>query len=232
MDVRVVSIGALGSHPLRGERAAVRTGHGTTTLIQVDKKKILVDPGLPEAIVVARLEERAGLKPGDITHVFLTSFNPELRRGILAFEAATWWIGSEEREQIGAAMVSKLYEAAEEGDDGLREALELEVAILRRCESAPDVLAGEGGGAKGKVDLFPLPGVTPGLCGVLVTTPRFGILICGDAIPTVEHLEEGKVLAAADVEKARESFAEAVEVADLLILGRDNVAVNPTKRPF
>jgi glyoxylase-like metal-dependent hydrolase (beta-lactamase superfamily II) len=233
VDVRIISIGTLAAHPLRGERTPVRTGHSTTTLIQTDRKKILVDPGLPAAAVVARLEERAGLRPADITHVFLTSFNPELRRGLLAFEHATWWISSLEREQIGAAMVARLQEAAEEGDQSLRETLELEVAILRRCESAPDTLGGERGGSGGKIDLFPLPGMTPGLCGLLVSTPRLGILICGDAVATVEHLEQGKVLSgAADVDKARESFSEAIEVAELLIPGRDNIAVNPTKRPF
>src|SRR5690606_3645211 len=214
-------------HPLRGERGNVRTGHGTTTLIQGEKKTILVDPSLPAPILAPRLEERAGLKPTDITHVFLTSFNPELRRGLLAFDDATWWIGADEREQIGAAMAAKLHEAAEEADATLREALELEVAILRRCEPAPDHLAAERGGSGGKVDLFPLPGVTPGLCGLLVTLPRVGVLICGDAIPTVEHLEQGKVLLAADLDKAQASFAEAIEVADMLILGRDNIALNP-----
>jgi glyoxylase-like metal-dependent hydrolase (beta-lactamase superfamily II) len=232
MDLRIISIGALAAHPLRGERGSIRTGHGTTTLIQVDKKKILVDPSLPPAVLGPRLEERAGLKPQDITHIFLTSFNPELRRGILGFEHAMWWISAEEREQIGAAMASKLHEAAEEGDKTLREALELEVAILHRCQPAPDNLATERGGSGGKVDLFPLPGVTPGLAGLLITSPRFAILVTGDAIATVEHLEQGKVLSAADIDKAQASFTEAVEIADLLILGRDNISVNPTKRPF
>lgn len=233
MDIRIISIGALAAHPLRGERSPVRTGHGTTTLIQADSKRILVDPGLPPPALAARLDERAGLKPQDITHIFLTSFNPELRRGLLALDHATWWIGADEREQLGAAMVARLHEAAEEGDQTLREALEQEVSILKRCEPAPDSIASERGGSGGKVDLFPLPGVTPGLCGLLVTLPRMGIMICGDAIPTVEHLLEGKVLqGAADLDKARESFGEAVEIADLLILGRDNLVVNPTKQPF
>lgn len=230
MDLRVISIGALSSHPLRQEPAGVRSGHGTTTLIRAGKLAILVDPGLPEAAVAARLDERAGIKPAAITHVFLTSFNPELRRGLMAFQHATWWIGEAEREQIGVAMVARLQEAAEEGDQALRGALELDVAILRRMEAAPDHLVGDKGE---RVDLFPLPGVTPGLCGLLVSGSRYTTLVCGDAIPTVEHLERGQVLqGAADVDKARESFAEAVEIADLLVLGRDNLAVNPTKRLF
>ena len=52
-------------------------------------------------------------------------------------------------------------------------------------------------------------------------------------MPTVEHLETGKVLLpAADADQARESFAEAVEIADQLVLGRDNLVVNPARRAF
>lgn len=230
MDLRVISIGALSSHPLRNEPAAVRTGHSTTTLIRAAQRTILVDPGLPESALLARLDERTGLKPRAITHVFLTSFNPELRRAITAFDHATWWIGQAEREAIGVSMVQTLHHANETANDALKSALELDIAILKRCEPAPDTLATDKGE---RVDLFPLPGVTPGLCGLIIPGHRYTTVITGDAIPTAEHLEQGKVpQTAADVARARESFAEAVEIADLLILGRDNLAVNPTKRPF
>jgi glyoxylase-like metal-dependent hydrolase (beta-lactamase superfamily II) len=226
MDWRIISIGALAAHPLWGEKAPVRTGHATTTLIRSGERVILVDPGLPEQALVARLSERAGLRAKDVTHVFLTSFRPDLRRGIMAFEHATWWISEAEREGFGLPLLTKLREAAEIGDASMQEALEAEVAVLKKCEAAPDHLAE-------RVDLFPLPGVTPGLCGLLLPGPRFTALVCGDAVPTVEHLEQGKVLTtAADVNAARESFSEAVEIADLLIPGRDNVIVNPGKKLF
>jgi glyoxylase-like metal-dependent hydrolase (beta-lactamase superfamily II) len=230
MDIRVISIGALASHPLRAEPPAVRTGHGTTTLIRAGKRVILVDPGLPDAAIAARLDERAGLKPAGVTHVFLTSFNPELRRGLLAFDRATWWIHEAEREAIGVTMVATLQKAAEQGDAAIVKSLQQEVAILKRCDAAPDHIADEKGE---RVDLFPLPGQTPGLCGLVIAGSRQTTLICGDAVPTVEHLEQGKVLTgAADVDRARESFAEAVEIGDVLVLGRDNWVVNPTKRLF
>ncbi|MEO1511313.1 MAG: hypothetical protein AAFU70_04495, partial [Planctomycetota bacterium] len=58
-------------------------------------------------------------------------------------------------------------------------------------------------------------------------------LVCGDAIPTIEHLEQGKVLPSADdAERAQESFREAVEIADVLVLGRDNLVVNPLRKMF
>lgn len=248
---RVISIGALAAHPLRGERSAVRTGHATTTLIEAagddgTPVRVLVDPGLPGRALVPRLEERAGLKPDDITHVFLTSFRPDARRSIAAFERAEWLIGEAEREAVGVPLAQSLMRLNEgarpsvaaglaeaagvaEGDAdiaGIDEDVEAvvrgDIALLQRCRAAPDRLAVG-------VDLFPLPGVTPGSCGLLLAS-RETVLICGDAVATAEHLEQGKVLPDCfDRERALESFAEAAEIADVLVPGRDNTAINPAR---
>ena len=123
-------------------------------------------------------------------------------------------------------MAESLKLALETGKDELAEQLRADVTVLQRCSVAPDELAP-------KVSLFPLPGVTPGLAGVLVSEPQHTTLVCGDAVPTREHLDQGKVLpSAANLEQAGESFSDAVEIADLLVLGRDNLVINPTKRPF
>lgn len=226
MEFRIISIGALAAHPLWDEKTPVRTGHATTTLIRAGRKTIIVDPGLPAPVITARLGERAGIKPDAVTHVFLTSYKPETCRGIIAFERATWWISQVEREGVGVPLVGELHTAAAAGDEELKSQLELDVAVLRRCEPAPDRIA-DG------VDLFPLHGVTPGLTGLLLPGRVTTALICGDAIPTVEHLERGMVLnSAADVVRARESLGEALEIADELVLGRDNIVRNPVRRPF
>ncbi len=70
--------------------------------------------------------------------------------------------------------------------------------------------------------------MSPGLTGLLVgQRDDESTLICGDAVPTVEHLRERKVLpTCADVDRARTSFGEAIEIADVLVLGRDNWVVN------
>ncbi len=230
MDACVISIGAMAAHPLRGERAPVRTGHATTTLIRAGDATIVVDPGLPGSALAARLGERAGITPSEVTHVFLTSFHPDLHRGIEVFEDAHWLVAGEEREAVGVPLAQKLRDLAgrtlTEDEAALRRALERDVGVLQRCGPAPEEIAPG-------VALFPLPGVTPGLCGLLLEQPRFTTLVCGDAIPSFEHLEQGKIVPwAMDVDAARRSFEEAIEVADLLILGRDNLVVNPTKRPF
>ena len=237
MDVRLVSLGTLAANPLWNEAAPVRTGHATTTLISVGNKHILVDPGLPEIALAARLHERTGLRPKAITDVFLTCFKPDMTRGLRLFDHAAWWIHEAEREAIGLLLAETLRRAVQGGDvaaggernddgpdplDDLRE----RVAQLRNCRPAPDRLAD-------RVDLFPLPGATPGLCGLLLSAPSHTLLVCSDAVPDGEHLAQGRVLDdAASVDQARESFSEAIEVADLLICGRDGMVINPTKRPF
>jgi len=244
MDYRIISIGALSAHPLWNEKpggpgstssgGGVRTGHTTTTLITSGTKKILVDPGLPAQILGARLAERANLRPSDITDVFLTSFHPETHRGLPLFEKARWLISSDEREAVGVQLATALkdiYTRSEDQggvakDESLLGMLQGEVALLQRCEPAPQNLAD-------RVDIFPLPGVSPGTCGLILSGPRFTTVVCGDAMPTQEHLEAGKVLTTAvDITHARTSFEELVEIADMLIPGRDNLLVNPTKRPF
>lgn len=226
VEVRIISLGTLAAHPLWNERAPVRTGHATCTLIRAGKKIILVDPGLPEQALAARLNERAGLRPAEITHVFLTSYQPDTSRGLRAFENATWWIGANEREGVGIPLAEDLKKAAIAGDEELRARFERDVSLLSRCEPAPDRLA-EG------VDLFPLPGVTPGLTGLVIAQPRSTIVVCGDAIATVEHLERAMVLPDSfDARLAQDSLREAVEIADSLVLGRDNLVVNPVRRGF
>jgi len=226
LDFRVISIGALDFHPLRGEKSPARTGHATTTLVRSGDANILVDPSLPDQVLAARLDERAGLKPADITHVFLTCFRPDVRRGIALFDSAKWLISEAEREGVGVPLIAGLQKAAADGEEELKARLELDVAILHRCEPAPDRLAL-------KVALFPLPGVTPGLSGLLLEGQRYTALIAGDAIVSAEHLEQGQVARwATNVTQAKESFAEAVEIADLIVPGRDNLLANPTKRLF
>ena len=220
LDLRIVSIGALSAHPLWGERAPVRTGHSTCTLVRSGDVTLLIDPGLPEQMLTARLAERANLPPEKVTHVFLTSFHPDTHRGIGAFKEATWWISKAEREGVGLPLIQQLKKANDDGEMEAVEVLKRQVEVLHRCEEAPEVLAD-------RVDVFPLAGMTPGMTGVLVEEPELTTLVCGDAIATVEHLRRRMVLpGCADVEKARESFAEALQIADVLVLGRDGLVVN------
>jgi len=234
-EVSVISIGAMSFNELWGEREPVRTGHATTCLIRASDAVIVVDPGLPAVALEARLGERSTIRPSDVTHVFLTSFRPDVRRGIELFDQAEWLISAAEREAVGVPLASDLKRLAEAGeleDDAepesrqIGEQLKSEVALLQRCRAAPDSLAPG-------VDLFPLPGATVGLTGLLIPSNRGDLLICGDAVPTAGHVELGRApIRCADAKLARESLREAIEIADLLIPGRDNLMVNPVRRLF
>jgi glyoxylase-like metal-dependent hydrolase (beta-lactamase superfamily II) len=221
MDYRVLSIGALSRHELWGETTPTRTAHATCTLVRTAGRVIVVDPGLPPQVIEARLTERSGLLPRDVTDVFLTTFRPAHRWGLGAFEHAAWWIGHNERETVGGFLVEQ-FQAAE--DEQAAELLKQDIATLQRCQPADDKLAPQ-------VDLFPLPGYTAGTTGLLLLHANTTTLIAGDAVPTIEHLEQGKALRSAyDAQAALESLKEAVEIADIIIPGHDNIVFNPSRR--
>jgi len=223
VDYRVISIGTLAAHPLWDEKVEVRTGHATTTLISGGGSHMLVNPSLPGQILEARLSERTRIRAGQITHVFMTTFALDHYRGLPLFREATWLVHEPERASAGEALSDQLERAREGKDAQLAGAISEHLSLLERCAVAPDrPVAG--------VDLFPLPGLSPGTCGLLLPLPSSTVLICGDAVPTIEHLEQGKVLPTCiDVDQAQQSFKEAIEIADVLIPGRDNLCFNPVR---
>ena len=218
MKYTVVSIGTLAKNPLWQERTDVRTSHNTTTLIRVESMVLLVDPSLPGRIMEARLFERTGLKPDMITHVFLTNLKPVARRGLNLFPKAIHWASESEialAQQGLEAAIRHLGNAARELTELARER-----QLLAAIRPAPDQLS-EG------VDLFPLPGYTPGQAGLLLKYPARSVMITGDAVPTEEHFENGQVFPDCfDVHQAKESLAEVYELADVIIPGHDNVFLN------
>ena len=223
MDYRIISIGTLGQHELWGEQEPQRTAHATTTLVRSGDSVILIDPGLPPHVITARLKERSGLEAEAVTEVFLTNFRPAHRWGLSAFAQARWTISEMEREAIGTMLVERF---KQEQDPQQRTTLEQDIALLKRFKAARDRLAEQ-------VDLFPLPGFTPGTCGLLLLHTNSTTLVAGDAVATFEHLEKGQVLRGSyDIGQARESMMEAVEIADVLIPGHDNLVLNPTRRPI
>lgn len=222
MDFRIISIGALSRHELWPGDPGNRTAHATTTLVRSGDRAILVDPALPAQALVPRLTERTGLTADAVTDVFLTCFRPAHRFGLAAFPRARWLISEQERDTVGGMLVERF---EREDDPETRKLVQQEVAVLKKCQPAPDKLAEH-------VDLFPLYGFTPGTCGLLLSERRSTILIAGDAVATREHLEQGRVLRGAfDVDAAQASFAEAVGIADLIVPGHDNITPNPMRGP-
>lgn len=222
----IISIGTLSANTLWNEQNETRTGHGTTTLVSVDDEHLIVNPSLPPSALLARLSERTNIRPEQIGSVFLTSFDVEQRRGLSVFSNARWLMYEPEIEAARETLEIRCQEAFADKDHALAKLYEEDLEILSRIEPAPDHVFTN-------VDLFPLPGVTPGCCGLLLSEARRTVLICGDAIPTCEHLQRGKVLDSGwDVKLAQEAFKEATEIADVLIPGRDNIVLNPLRVVF
>ncbi len=224
MNFRIISIGTLSRHPLWDTPSPQRTAHATTTLITTDDdRRILVDPALPDRFLDARLQERIGYGLDRITDVFLTCYRPAHRAGLPALEHADWYIAEPERERIGVQLIAQL----DQGHDAdVRELIQRDIAMLQRCKPAPDQLAE-------RVDLFPVPGYTPGTCGLLLAMPAMTVVVAGDAVATSEHLEAGQLLPGPfDLDAAHEAFKDVIEIADWIIPGHDNLIPNPTRRPF
>ena len=214
---RVISIGTLSQNTLWNEPRDTRTGHATTSLVEGEGVKIIVDPGLPSQVIAAKLGERSPVRPEEITHVFLSSFQDDTIRGLGAFPHATWLAFENETDAAQIAMLESLQVASRHPEDGGVEPIETRLALLERIHPAPDALAPG-------IDLFPLGGVTPGMCGLLLAQPRKTILITGDAIATREHLAAAQVLPTCwNLQLAQDAFAEAIQIADLIIPGRDNL---------
>ena len=215
----IISIGTLSRNRLWGETEAVRTAHATCTLIRSGKQTLLVDPGLPAAALAARLYERTGLRPEQINTVFLTNFRPAHRAGLGLFTKARILIHEVEQQAVRAHL-ERMFEEAPEADID-RGYIRQDLQLISSLSAADDRVADQ-------LDLFPLPGYTPGNCGLLLKLPTASVLLAGDAAPTQDHFLAGQVLPDAyDIEAAQESLREVYEIADLIIPGHDNLFVNP-----
>src|SRR5437899_10461703 len=119
----VISIGTLSRNILWNETQPVRTPHATTTLVRTEGragkggKNILVDPGLPGAILGARLFERTGLRPEQIDTVFLTNFGPAHRGGLAIFNEAKTYLHEREHEPVRMRFEELLRERPEGDED-------------------------------------------------------------------------------------------------------------------
>ena len=221
MEWRIASIGTLAHHPLWQEGGEPRIAHATTTIIKSEGAVLLVDPSLPPELMNARLRERWGMLLEEVTHVFLTSFDPDRRRTLHGLRHATWFMHEPEIQCAAVAIQNELHHAG--GDPEVTSILKEHLGLLAGFTSPEDQLFP-------CVDLFPLQGFTPGSCGLLLPTAKKTVLITGDTVATQEHLKKGSVLQHCDdIETAKESFRECLEIADLIVPGRDNLLLNPVQ---
>jgi glyoxylase-like metal-dependent hydrolase (beta-lactamase superfamily II) len=201
--VDVLAIGSLAKNRYWDEKAPVRKEYATATLVRAEKMVLVVDPGWPAEVLDSALYYRAGLKARDVTHVFLTHFDASHCMGLTLFEKARWSMYDEEIR----------YADAETPVDAPAR------TILGRLQAAPEKFAPG-------VDLFPTFGHTPGHASVLAYTALESILIAGDVVLTRDHFESSDLGEMPwDLEKAKVSFQDVMEIADQVVPGHDNVFV-------
>jgi len=216
VDFTVISIGTLSRNPLWGEDQAVRTPHGTTTLITSGSETILVDPSLPGHVLDARLFERAGIHADDVTKVFLTTFRPCHRMGLADFDRATWYIHEQEKQAV-RQQLSDMRSQSDPCDRRKDPVIEDTLSLLDRCRVAEDKLGD-------RVEIFPSPGSSPGTCGLLLTRSVGTVVVAGDAVISQEFLARGQVWHHShDLNQALQSLQDILEVADIIVPGHDNV---------
>jgi glyoxylase-like metal-dependent hydrolase (beta-lactamase superfamily II) len=215
---RVISIGALACNRLWGETQPVRTSHATTTLIEDEDRRILVDPSLPATALAARFGERTGKPISWVTDVFCTTLRPVHRRSIEAFDQAKWWATEAEIESYKAYLDS-LLSSAQRLEHEEAGTLSDERRLLEHFRPAPDQLTQQ-------VGLYPTPGASVGSAGLILTPATQTVVIAGDAVLTAEHYRKGQVWQGAqDREAALKSLQDIMEVADMILPGHDNLMV-------
>jgi glyoxylase-like metal-dependent hydrolase (beta-lactamase superfamily II) len=216
----IISIGTLSHNRLWGESAAVRTAHATTTLVSDEDRRILVDPSLPGAILASRLNERTGMRPADVTDIFLTTLRPAHHRGLDIFEHARWWAHGAEIEDY-AGKLTEVLRSADRLSEEDAQRIRADLDRVKRVEPSPEKFTAQ-------VHLYPLPGPTLGSAGLLLSPPTRTIIIAGDAAVTGEHLMRGQIWDGCDNhDLAMESMKDLLEVADLVVPGHDNIMLTP-----
>tara|TARA_Y100001970_G_scaffold35181_1_gene43408 strand:+ start:838 stop:1503 length:666 start_codon:yes stop_codon:yes gene_type:complete len=211
---RILSLGALESNHLWKEGKQSRTGHTTTSLIKSENQLIIVNPGLPPSILIARMNERTNIKPSDITDLFLTRFDLDHMRGIEAFPNARRYLFSIELESCTSFLENEKNTHSLDNNQTASK-LNLMLNTIKTFSPAPESFAPG-------IDLFPTPGVSIGHCSLLLAG-RQTTIVAGDAVATEEHLYSKSILPTVENRmSALESLNEIVEISDTLITGRGN----------
>ena len=192
----VITIGNLSRNRYWGESEAkpLRGAICTCTLISGDGFHLLVDPSLAAAEEMAReLDRRTGLKPDDITGVFVTHEHGDHFYGIEHFRKAEWF---------AAAPVAAILNGSKK--------------LTRVVEAAPKTLFGA-------VEVIPTPGHTHSHHSLRFDCEGRSIVAAGDSVATRDFWTERKsYFNAVDAELAAKTMDRLASVATVIIPGHDN----------
>jgi len=196
----VVTIGNLSRNRYWGESDAkgVRSAICTCTVVQGEGFRLIVDPSLSNADEMAgELDRRTGLKPGDLTAVFVTHEHGDHWFGLAHFLDARW---------LAAPLVA---------------------SALNRTKKLPKVVEPITDSLFDAVDILPTLGHTMSHHSLRFDCEGLSVAIAGDAVPTVDFWRERRgYFNCVDFELAAKSMERIAAVADVVVPGHDNYFLN------
>ncbi|HOL93308.1 MAG TPA: MBL fold metallo-hydrolase [bacterium] len=175
----------------------------TSTLIETETRRILVDPGLRSTGEFHRfLYQQTGCEPEEIDTIFLTHFHRHHWQSLLLFRKSAWLMSRSEIRWW------KKNASSEEEQD-----------ILARIVPVEDhPLPG--------IEILRTPGHVHGLTSLMFETREGIVVVAGDAILTFEHFDNREPSEnAEDPREARRSIDRIAKMADIIVPGHDNYFV-------
>jgi glyoxylase-like metal-dependent hydrolase (beta-lactamase superfamily II) len=192
----VITIGNLSRNRYWGESDAqgVRAAICTCTLIAGAGFRLLVDPSLADAAEMAcELDRRAGLKPRDVSAVFVTHEHGDHVAGLAHFPEAKWW---------AAPAVAE---------------------VLNKSAKLPRRIEGVMGRLFDAVEVIAAPGRTRTHHSLRFDCDGLSIVAAGDAVATRDFFRERRgYFNAVDFELSARTMDKLATVADIIIPGHDN----------
>jgi glyoxylase-like metal-dependent hydrolase (beta-lactamase superfamily II) len=197
----VVTIGNLSRNRYWGESDAqgVRSAICTCTVVQGEGFRLIVDPSLSNADEMAKeLDRRTGLKPRDITAVFVTHEHGDHWFGLAHFAEAKW---------LAAPDVA---------------------AALNKTNKLPKAVEAATGRLFDAVDIVPTPGHTLSHHSLRFDGEGMSVVIAGDAVATRDFWRERRgYFNCVDFDLSARSMDQIAGLADMVVPGHDNFFLNP-----
>lgn len=200
----VITLGNLSRNRYWGESDAkgVRSAICTCTLIEGAGFRLLVDPSLENADAMAReLDRRSGLKPADISAVFVTHEHADHYAGLAHFPQARWLAGP----QVAA--------------------------LLNASHRWPKVIEPVAGKLFDALEVIPTPGHTLGLHSLRFDFQGHSVAVVGDAVAAEDFWRERRgYFNCVDFELSARSMNKIAQLADLVVPGHDNYFLAKSSR--
>jgi len=196
----VITIGNLSRHRYWGEsdHKGVRPALCTSTVVQGEGFRLIVDPSLASAEEMAReLDRRTGLKPGDITAVFITHEHGDHWFGLAHFPEARW---------LAAPDVA---------------------AALNKTNHLPKPVESATGRLFDDLEIMPTPGHTLSHHSLRFDGEGMSVVLAGDSVPTRDFWRERRgYYNCVDFALSAKTMDRIASLADVIVPGHDNYFLN------